>query len=113
MHLAIGEAHAADRHPIDTLIIFMSDLAWNSAMNPSDAIRMLADGDGEGNCRIPFVICIDACFSETIPYADLVLPDATYLERYDCISLLDRPIGSAHGAIRVPVLKPDRDVRPF
>jgi anaerobic selenocysteine-containing dehydrogenase len=51
-----------------------------------------------------------------VPYADLVLPDTTYLERYDCISLLDRPIGSAHGpadAIRVPVLKPDRDVRPF
>jgi anaerobic selenocysteine-containing dehydrogenase len=77
---------------------------------------MLADEDGKGNYRIPFVICIDAYFSETIPYADLVLPDTTYLERYDCISLLDRPIGSADGpadAIRVPVLKPDRDVRPF
>jgi anaerobic selenocysteine-containing dehydrogenase len=117
MHLAIGEAHAADRHPIDTLMIFMSNLAWNSAMNPGDdAIRMLADEDGGGKYRIPFVICIDAYFSETVPYADLVLPDTTYLERYDCISLLDRPIGSAHGpadAIRVPVLKPDRDVRPF
>jgi anaerobic selenocysteine-containing dehydrogenase len=116
MHLLIGEAHAADRHPIDTLMIFMSNLAWNSAMNPGDATRMLADEDGKGNYRIPFVICIDAYFSETIPYADLVLPDTTYLERYDCISLLDRPIGSADGpadAIRVPVLKPDRDVRPF
>jgi anaerobic selenocysteine-containing dehydrogenase len=116
MHLVIGEAHAADRHPIDTLMIFMSNLAWNSAMNPGDATRMLADEDGKGNYRIPFVICIDAYFSETVPYADLVLPDTTYLERYDCISLLDRPIGSADGpadAIRVPVLKPDRDVRPF
>src|SRR5580693_6082862 len=116
MHLLIGEAHAADRHPIDTLMIFMSNLAWNSAMNPGDAMRMLADQDGKGNYRIPFVICIDAYFSETIPYADLVLPDTTYLERYDCISLLDRPIGSADGpadAIRVPVLNPDRDVRPF
>ncbi len=39
-------------------------------------------------------------------YADLVLPDTTYLERWDCISLLDRPIGSADGpadAIRQPV----------
>ena len=25
-------------------------------------------------------------------YADLILPDTTYLERWDCISLLDRPI---------------------
>ena len=51
-----------------------------------------------------------------VAYADLVLPDTTYLERWDCISLLDRPIGSAEGpgdAIRQPVLKPDRDVRPF
>jgi anaerobic selenocysteine-containing dehydrogenase len=51
-----------------------------------------------------------------VAYADLVLPDTTYLERWDCISLLDRPIGSAEGpgdAIRQPVLAPDRDVRPF
>src|SRR3546814_9589737 len=51
-----------------------------------------------------------------VPYADLVLPDTTYLERWDFISLLDRPISSAHGpgdAIRQPVCAPDRDVRPF
>ncbi|MFV0295521.1 MAG: hypothetical protein ACK5JT_05320, partial [Hyphomicrobiaceae bacterium] len=51
-----------------------------------------------------------------VPYADLILPDTTYLERYDCISLLDRPISDADGpadAIRHPVVKPDRDVRPF
>jgi anaerobic selenocysteine-containing dehydrogenase len=116
MHMAISETHAQDRQKIDTLFIYMSNLAWNSAMNPGDAARMLADEDGKGNYRIPFVIYVDAYFSETVPFADLVLPDTTYLERYDCISLLDRPIGSAHGpadAIRVPVLKPDRDVRPF
>jgi hypothetical protein len=34
-------------------------------------------------------------------YADLILPDTTYLERWDCISLLDRPISEADGpAIR-------------
>ena len=51
-----------------------------------------------------------------VAYADLMLPDTTYLERYDCISLLDRPISDADGAadaIRQPVLAPDRDVRPF
>src|SRR5258708_20238316 len=51
-----------------------------------------------------------------VAYADLVLPDTTYLERWDGISLLDRPIGSAEGpgdAIRQPVVQPDRDVRPF
>ena len=55
-------------------------------------------------------------FSEMVAYADLVLPDTTYLERHDCISLFDRPICDADGAgdaIRQPVVKPDRDVRPF
>ena len=116
MHLAIGEAHAQTHQKIDTLFVYMANVAWNSAMNPKDAMDMLTDRDADGNYRIPFVILGDAFFSETVPYADLVLPDTTYLERYDCISLLDRPIGSAHGpadAIRVPVLKPDRDVRPF
>ena len=51
-----------------------------------------------------------------VAYADLILPDTTYLERWDCISLLDRPISAADGpadAIRQPVVAPDRDVRAF
>lgn len=116
MHMAIAEAHAAGPEKIDTLFLFMANMAWNSAMNPGETTRMLTDCDEKGQYRIPFVIYADAFFSETVPYADLVLPDTTYLERHDCISLLDRPIGSAHGpadAIRAPVLVPDRDVRPF
>ncbi|WP_226575934.1 molybdopterin oxidoreductase family protein [Acuticoccus sediminis] len=116
MHMAIAEAHAQDRRPIDTLFLYMANSAWNSAMNPGETTRMLTDVDKAGDYRIPFVIYSDAYFSETVNFADLVLPDTTYLERYDCISLLDRPIGSAHGpadAIRIPVIKPDRDVRAF
>jgi anaerobic selenocysteine-containing dehydrogenase len=51
-----------------------------------------------------------------VAYADLILPDTTYLERHDCISLLDRPISepdAAGDSIRWPVIDPDRDVRPF
>src|SRR6202020_1611437 len=116
MHLAIGEAHAQTHQKIDTLFIFMANLAWNSAMNPGEAMRLLTDRNADDSYRIPFVILADAYFSETVPYADLVLPDTTYLERYDCISLLDRPIGSAHGpagGIRVPGVEPARGVRPF
>ncbi len=116
MHMVIARAYESGPEKIDTLFLFMSNMAWNSAMNPGETTRMLAECDEEGNYRIPFVIVADAFASETVAYADLVLPDTTYLERHDCISLLDRPIGSAHGpgdAIRVPVLKPDRDVRPF
>ena len=50
-----------------------------------------------------------------VAFADLVLPDTTYLERHDCISLLDRPDlrGGCRSrtAIRWPVVEPDRDVR--
>jgi anaerobic selenocysteine-containing dehydrogenase len=65
---------------------------------------------------IPKIIYSDAYASETVHYADLILPDTTYLERWDCISMLDRPISEADGpadSIRQPVVEPDRDVRPF
>src|SRR3546814_11648109 len=95
----------------------MANMGWNSAMNVPGTIRMLTDKDETtGEYRIPKIIYSDAFYSETVPYADLVLPDTTYLERWDCISLLDRPISNAHGAgdaIRQPVVQPDRDVRPF
>jgi anaerobic selenocysteine-containing dehydrogenase len=117
MHTVIANAHSGDPYPIDTLFLYMANMAWNSAMNPGATTRMLTDRDAAtGEYRIPRVIYADAYFSEMVAYADLVLPDTTYLERWDCISMLDRPIGSAHGpadAIRQPVLVPDRDVRPF
>ncbi|MCO6418343.1 molybdopterin oxidoreductase family protein [Siccirubricoccus sp. KC 17139] len=116
MHTVIGNAGKADPYPIDTLFMFMANMAWNSAMNPGEVTRILTEQREDGEYRIPHVIYSDAYFSETVPYADLILPDTTYLERWDCISILDRPIGSAHGAgdaIRQPVVQPDRDVRPF
>ncbi len=97
--------------------MYMANMAWNSAMNIGGTIAMLTASDpATGEYRIPHIIYSDAYFSEMVAYADLILPDTTYLERWDCISLLDRPIGSADGAgdaIRQPVLAPDRDVRPF
>src|SRR5208282_2877903 len=103
-------------YPIDTLFLYMANMSWNSAMNTAGTIDMLTDRGADGDYKIPRIIYSDAYFSEMVAYADLVLPDTTYLERWDCISLLDRPIGSVEGpadAIRQPILKPDRDVRPF
>ena len=86
-------------------------------MNTPRRMRMLDDKDpATGEYRIPKIIYSDAYSSEMVAYADLVLPDTTYLERHDCISLLDRPISEPDGpgdAIRQPVVKPDRDVRAF
>jgi len=116
LHTAIGNAAAGDPYAVDVLFLFMANMAWNSAMNPGESVRCLTETREDGEYVIPKVIYSDAYWSETVPYADLILPDTTFLERWDCISLLDRPIGNAHGpgdAIRQPVLKPDRDVRPF
>jgi anaerobic selenocysteine-containing dehydrogenase len=86
-------------------------------MATSDTMRMLTDVDpATGEYKIPRIVYVDAYASEMVAYADLVLPDTTYLERHDCISLLDRPISDADGAadaIRQPVVPLDRSVRPF
>ena len=117
MHMVINNAWEGNPYKIDVLFMYMANMAWNSSMNTSDTIKKLTDKDPEtGEYKIPKIIYSDAYYSETVPYADLILPDTTYLERWDCISLLDRPICSAHGAadaIRQPVLKLDRDVKPF
>ncbi|TCS62933.1 molybdopterin oxidoreductase family protein [Varunaivibrio sulfuroxidans] len=116
MHMVIHNAWAGDPYPIDTLMLFMANMSWNSSMNTSKVIEMLTDKGEDGEYKIPNIIYSDAYYSEMVPYADLVLPDTTYLERFDCISMLDRPISSAESAgdaIRYPVVQPDRDVRGF
>ena len=116
MHMVIRNAVAGDPYPIDTLFMYMANMAWNSSMNTAGTMDLLRARDDSGEYRIPFIVYSDAFWSETVAFADLVLPDTTYLERYDAISMLDRPISTADGpcdAIRQPVLEPDRDVRCF
>ncbi len=116
MHTVIANAHAGDPYKVDTLFLYMANMAWNSSMNTAGTMKMLTDEDGDGNYVIPRIIYSDAYSSEMVAYADLILPDTTYLERHDCISLLDRPICEADAvadAIRWPVIEPDRDVKAF
>ncbi|HMB58015.1 MAG TPA: molybdopterin oxidoreductase family protein [Arenimonas sp.] len=121
LHTVIRNAWAGDPQTIDLLFMFMANMSWNSAMNTTETLRWLTDKNENGEYRIPKIIYSDAYASEMTAYADLVLPDTTYLERHDCISLLDRPISdadSAGDAIRHPLLASDiagegRDVRGF
>ncbi len=116
MHMVISNAHAGDPYKIDTLFMYMANMSWNSSMNPGGVMEMLTDTDENGEYVIPRIIYSDAYSSEMVAYADLILPDTTYLERHDCISLLDRPISEADAAadaIRWPVVEPNRDVRGF
>ncbi|NVK13678.1 MAG: molybdopterin-dependent oxidoreductase [Rhodobacteraceae bacterium] len=116
MHMVISNAHAGDPYKIDTLFMYMANMSWNSSMNTKGVMEMLTDKDENGDYKIPHIIYSDAYSSEMVAFADLILPDTTYLERHDCISLLDRPIceaDAAADAIRWPVIEPDRDVRGF
>lgn len=113
MHMVISNAVKGDPYEIDTLMLFMANMAWNSSMNTAQTIDMLCEKKDDGEYKIPFIVCSDAFNSEMVAFSDLVLPDTTYLERYDTISMLDRPISEPHAAcdsVRIPVVKPDRDV---
>jgi sulfite dehydrogenase (quinone) subunit SoeA len=111
MHMVISNAHAGDPYKIDTLFMYMANMAWNSSMNTKGVMDMLTDKDENGDYVIPHIIYSDSYSSEMVAFSDLILPDTTYLERHDCISLLDRPICEADAvadSIRWPVVEPDR-----
>jgi len=94
----------------------MANMAWNSSMNTANVREMLTDKDENGEYKIPFLIVCDAFQSETVAFADLVLPDTTYLERHDALSMLDRPISEFEGpvdSVRIPVLPPKGECKPF
>jgi anaerobic selenocysteine-containing dehydrogenase len=116
MQNAITNAWRGDPYAIDTMLIFMSNMAWNSTMNTQSVRDMLNDKDEQGEYKIPFLIVCDAFQSEMVAYADLVLPDTTYLERHDVMSMLDRPISEFDGpvdSVRIPVLPPTGECKPF
>jgi len=116
MHNAITNAWRGDPYPIDTMLIFMANMAWNSSMNTSEVRNMLNDKNEDGEYKIPFLIVSDAFQSEMTAFADLILPDTTYLERHDTISMLDRPISEYDGpvdSVRIPVVPPTGECKPF
>jgi anaerobic selenocysteine-containing dehydrogenase len=116
MHNVIANAARGDPYRIDTLLLFMANMAWNSSMDPLTARAMLTRKDESGDYMIPFLVVCDTFQSETVAFADLVLPDTTYLERHDVMSMLDRPISEFDGpvdSVRVPVVQPPPGCKPF
>jgi anaerobic selenocysteine-containing dehydrogenase len=116
MHTVITHATRGDPYRIDTLMIFMANMAWNSTMNTMAVREMLNARHADGEHQIPFLVVCDAFQSEMVAFADLVLPDTTYLERHDVMSMLDRPISEFEGpadSVRVPVVPPLGECKPF
>ncbi len=109
MHMVITNAANHDPYPIDTLLLFMANMAWNSSMNTTGTREMLSRKDARRRVRDPV-----RRRRRRVPLGDRGIsptsccPDTTYLERHDAISLLDRPISepdAAADAIRHPVVR--------
>jgi sulfite dehydrogenase (quinone) subunit SoeA len=116
MHNVITNAVKGDPYSIDTLMIFMANMSWNSTMNTTEVRTLLNTKGDDGEFKIPFLVVCDAFQSEMVNFADLVLPDTTYLERHDVMSMLDRPISEFDGpvdSVRIPVLPPTGNCKPF
>ncbi|HEX2542711.1 MAG TPA: molybdopterin oxidoreductase family protein [Caldimonas sp.] len=116
MHTVITNATRGDPYRLDTLLLFMANMAWNSTMNTLAVREMLNAKHADGDYQIPFLVVCDAFQSETVAFADLVLPDTTYLERHDVMSMLDRPISEYDGpcdSVRVPMVPPTGECKPF
>jgi anaerobic selenocysteine-containing dehydrogenase len=73
----------------------------------NDNVRILKDEE-----KIPFLVCSDVTLSETSVLADLVLPDATYLERWTCEGTT-APDGTPEYYIRQPLVPLPGEARNF
>ncbi len=116
MHNVITNAWRGDPYRLDTLLIFMSNMAWNSTMNTVEVRKMLNDRDESGSTG--FHSSWSAMHSSPRPRRSptSLLPDTTYLERHDVMSMLDRPISEFDGpvdSVRIPVVPPTGACKPF
>jgi thiosulfate reductase/polysulfide reductase chain A len=59
---------------------------------------------------LPFVVSADTSYGDSTHYADLILPDATYLERYDWEDMVD-PTQTGEYYIRQALVKPLGEAR--
>jgi len=61
---------------------------------------------------LPFVVSCDTSYGDSTHYADMILPDATYLERYDWEDMVD-PTQIGEYYIRQALVKPLGEARDF
>ena len=83
-------------YSIDTLMMYHTNPLYSRI--DSDSYRKAFE-------RIPFIVNFTPFMDETALYADLILPDSTFLERWESTSV-SSGIGRAAFAVRQPVLEP-------
>ncbi len=92
-------------YPVDTVILYHASPAY-ATPEPGKQVEVLKD-----TSRVPFLVAIDPFMGESTAYADLVLPEATYLERHDLISFPLNLSFVPYIFLRRPVIPPLYEAR--
>lgn len=93
---------------VDTLLSYYVNAPMSWPEGPSTVREVLLDEE-----KVPFHVAIDAFYSETVEVADYVLPDATFLEKWDLDARNSNELQPYVG-LRQPVVPPPgecRDIR--
>jgi len=100
--------HMIDKGPErpDIYMVYCHNPVYSNG-DCNENARILSDEQ-----KIPFLVSVDVTLSETSELADLVLPDATYLERWTCDGKTS-PEGIAEYQIRQPMHPPRGEARNF
>jgi len=90
-----------DPYPIDVLFLYGGNPIFQ--LPGHQTLRMALE-------RIPLVVSFDSFMTETSEYAHLILPEHTFLERWDEVSEVPT-VAFSHVSIRQPVIAPLHDTR--
>jgi anaerobic selenocysteine-containing dehydrogenase len=84
------------QYPVDTLMIYHCNPLFKRV--DSESFKKAFD-------KIPLIVNFSPFMDETALYSDLILPESTFLERWESTSVASG-LGKAVYAVRQPVLKP-------
>ncbi|RME37956.1 MAG: twin-arginine translocation signal domain-containing protein [Planctomycetota bacterium] len=85
-------------YPIGALILYWNDIAYSAPAGKATVERVLKD-----ESKIPLIVSIDIEMGETAAFADYILPDTTYLERWSTPHVGSAILTKASG-VRQPVV---------
>ncbi|MGO4886585.1 molybdopterin-dependent oxidoreductase [Anaerobacillus sp. MEB173] len=98
-------AIASGKVNIDVLITYFVNAPMSWPEGPTDVHSVYLDEK-----KIPFHVAIDSFYSESAHLADIILPDTTFLERWDLDARNSYEL-TPYVGLRQPVVKPLGDVR--
>ncbi len=88
-------------YPIKAWLVYDTNPIYHSSSGVNNILKAIKNLD--------IIIAIDTQFSDTVMYADVVLPESTYLERYDNPHIQSDKIPFI--ALREPAIKPIYDTK--